>query len=240
MRHFTRLRGITFAGGGWQGNLTFIFVVWANVGLIVNFFHVELPPFLFWADAFFLTLAAILVLLAVARRDGMSRTFFCFVLLSLATGILEAVGTMTGVPFGQYYYTDKVGWKIAGILPYTIPLAWWSIVAGGHYLLSRFVGGAGLFQRLQIGFLVGVWALAHDVLLEPFAWHVRGYWWWDASSVPIQNYITWFLTAFLLALLLPWKVSTAHDNDPRPMIVASYMLATFACGLAGQFFWNYS
>lgn len=227
------VRAVMFAGGGWQGVLTFVFVVWATVGLFVNFFQIELPPLLGWADAFFLTLAAVLVFLAVAGRDGYAVTVRNFSVVAVSTSVLETVGTLTGVPFGQYYYSDRVGWKIGGILPYTIPLAWWSIVAGGHYILG------GVFRRIHwrsrflLGLAVGLWALGHDLLLEPFAWHVRGYWWWDAPGVPLQNYVTWFVTSFFLTLIFPTNDRVANARDPRPIIVAIYMVLTFLLGIAG-------
>ena len=45
------------------------------------------------------------------------------VLVTTGTGLLaEAVGTATGVPFGQYDYADTLGAKLLGV-PVVIPLA---------------------------------------------------------------------------------------------------------------------
>lgn len=228
-------REVIFAGGGWQGWVTFVFVVWATVGLFVNFFGVTLPPAMFWADAFFLSLAAALVFLALARRDGGVRSAGIFFVVAIFTGALEAFGTLTGVPFGQYYYSDRMGWKIGGVLPFTIPLAWWAIVGSGHFVL-RYLFPA--WPRLVLSVGVGLWALVHDILLEPFAWKVRGYWsWgtWDAplSAVPMQNYATWFVTAAVMGALLPLG-GVKSRWDWRPAIVTFFMLATFFVGIVGH------
>ena len=230
---------VIFAGGGWQGWVTFVFVVWATVGLFVNFFGVTLPPAMFWADAFFLTLAAALVFLALARRDGAVRSAGIFFAVAIFTGALEAFGTLTGVPFGQYYYSDRMGWKIVGVLPFTIPLAWWAIVGSGHFVLSYLFPW---WSRLGLSVGVGLWALIHDVFLEPFAWNVRGYWSWGPwddplSAVPLQNYVTWFVTAAVMGALLPMCGERARW-DWRPAMVTFFMLATFFVGIVGHHIWR--
>jgi uncharacterized membrane protein len=43
------------------------------------------------------------------------------VLISLGS---ELLGTSTGFPFGHYAYLSGLGYKIAGLVPFTIPLSW--------------------------------------------------------------------------------------------------------------------
>lgn len=43
------------------------------------------------------------------------------VFLSLGS---ELLGTSTGFPFGHYHYLSGLGYKIAGLVPFTIPLSW--------------------------------------------------------------------------------------------------------------------
>ena len=43
------------------------------------------------------------------------------VALSLSS---ELLGTSTGFPFGHYRYLSGLGYKIAGLVPFTIPLSW--------------------------------------------------------------------------------------------------------------------
>jgi Predicted membrane protein len=43
------------------------------------------------------------------------------ILLSLSS---ELLGTSTGFPFGHYQYLSGLGYKIAGLVPFTIPLSW--------------------------------------------------------------------------------------------------------------------
>jgi putative membrane protein len=43
------------------------------------------------------------------------------VVLSLGS---ELLGTSTGFPFGHYQYLSGLGYKVAGLVPFTIPLSW--------------------------------------------------------------------------------------------------------------------
>ncbi|MEH2006057.1 carotenoid biosynthesis protein, partial [Nostoc sp.] len=46
------------------------------------------------------------------------------VLISLGS---ELLGTSTGFPFGDYSYLSGLGYKIAGLVPFTIPLSWFYV-----------------------------------------------------------------------------------------------------------------
>ena len=39
----------------------------------------------------------------------------------------ELLGTSTGFPFGEYRYLSGLGYKIAGLVPFTIPLSWFYV-----------------------------------------------------------------------------------------------------------------
>jgi uncharacterized membrane protein len=56
----------------------------------------------------------------------------------------ELLGTSTGFPFGHYAYLEGLGYKIAGLVPFTIPLSWF-YVGFATYLLAY----AGLSSLLR-------------------------------------------------------------------------------------------
>jgi len=58
------------------------------------------------------------------------------VFLSLSS---ELLGTSTGFPFGHYHYLSGLGYKIAGLVPFTIPLSWFYLG-----LVSYVIARAGL------------------------------------------------------------------------------------------------
>lgn len=72
----------------------------------------------------YIILGAVAVALYAYRELG-TRLWLTFmvpaVVLSLGS---ELLGTSTGFPFGHYQYLSGLGYKIAGLVPFTIPLSW--------------------------------------------------------------------------------------------------------------------
>lgn len=205
--------------------------------------QVALVAFLEISDAIWIVLAAALAYLALAEHEGLAtaRRWSLFILAGSAA--LETVGAVTGLPFGPYVYTDRFGWRILGVLPFTIPLAWLTIVICGRYLVLLVRPRA---SRWQIALGTGLAAVLTDLNLEPIAWKVRAYWLWyptqsgAPSHPPLQNYVSWFVAATLLALAFPRRaVETGQKPDPRrPVLILSLMNALFLLVHAVRYFRN--
>ncbi len=203
------------------------FLVWTAVGAVVMPLRLRadgvaaalaargLPPWLGEltgtilraGDAVWIVLAAVVVYLDTAAAEGLARTRRWAGLLLAGAAAAEWLGARTGFPFGPYAYTtDRFGWRLGGVLPFTIPLAWLVIVLGGRALVGRVWPTAG-----RAGLALGVAAVgvATDVNLEFIAWRERGYWVWYPgwpdplpTWPPWQNFAAWFvlLGAFAFAL----------------------------------------
>ncbi|APB34830.1 Putative membrane protein [Gloeomargarita lithophora Alchichica-D10] len=81
----------------------------------------------------------------------------------------ELLGTSTGFPFGHYGYLDGLGYKIAGLVPFTIPLSWFYM--GLVCFLLAYGGLGGLrrdWVRLAGAVALGsVLLMAWDLALDP-------------------------------------------------------------------------
>jgi len=129
--------------------------------------------------------------------------------ISLAS---ELLGTSTGIPFGDYGYLSGLGYKIAGLVPFTIPLSWF-YVGLSAYLLARVALQAGRhwlihFEAILLGALL---LTAWDFVLDPAM--TRGlipFWTWFQPGpffgMPLQNFGGWMLTgtAFMTVANLLW------------------------------------
>jgi putative membrane protein len=121
--------------------------------------------------------------------------------------IVEAIGASTGFPFGHYSYTDVLYPKLF-IVPIGIMFAWLMMI------LASFFMARVLLNRLRpsgasegaIIFLSAALAVLSDLLMEPVAVHVQGYWIWYGAEgyygVPLSNFIAWLATSLLLVLVL--------------------------------------
>ncbi|NBS54704.1 carotenoid biosynthesis protein, partial [bacterium] len=84
-----------------------------------------------------MVLASAHVYFSAVDRLGLRQARMTAAVILVASGILESFGTLTGIPFGSYTYTDAFGPRLGGVLPIAIPLAWFAVVAGANLTLSQ-------------------------------------------------------------------------------------------------------
>jgi uncharacterized membrane protein len=168
---------------------------------------------------------------------GWRRTLVFFVAACSISLGSELVGTGTGWPFGAYEYTEGLGPKILGRVPFSIPLSWF-YVGLTCYLLARLVTGTlSAAPRAWWSVALGAWFLVvWDLVLHPAMAHESPplqFWVWHQTGpyfgMPIQNFVGWTATALLFMGLsrLLW------DADPDPARIAAWFpLAVYAVNLA--------
>lgn len=155
------------------------------------------------------------------RRWGPGRAAGAATATAITTGVVERVGTATGLPFGQYGYTAALRPQIAHV-PVIVPLAWF-----GMGLPSREAAHAALgphstpARRIALGsFAMTAW----DLFLDP-QMVGEGYWTWVKRGlyrgIPMSNYLGWFLTGLGIMALFE-KVLPPVDRDPDVRLVGEY------------------
>jgi putative membrane protein len=135
---------------------------------------------------------------------GKQRTLIFFAVscgLSLAS---ELIGTGTGWPFGNYAYTDFLGYKVLDRVPFTIPLSWFYLGLAAYMLgtlLANRIGTRLTFWALFFGvWLLTAWDLVLDPAMADPSLRVQ-FWTWQESGpyfgMPIQNLVGWSVTGLL-------------------------------------------
>ena len=150
-----------------------------------------------------------------------SRGFVAFATAVFVAGwSVEWLGVNTGIIFGEYSYDEGLGFKLFEI-PLIIGLNW--------VLLIYCTGTIASFLKLSnwakalvgAALMVGI-----DFLIEPFAIN-HGLWTWASPTVPVRNYIAWFVVSF--AMLLPFfRYKYSNRN---PVAVAVYVLQVVFFGV---------
>ncbi|NMG22846.1 gamma-carotene 1'-hydroxylase CruF [Brasilonema bromeliae] len=173
------------------------------------------------------------------------RTWLAFMVPAVLISVgSELLGTSTGFPFGYYSYLSGLGYKIAGLVPFTIPLSWF-YVGLSAYLIAR--SGLRVAQNPSLVRQVGAVALGAllftcwDFALEPAMSQTSlPFWFWENSGeffgTPYQNYAGWFATSALfisVAALLwkntPIKLERSQLNVPLVVYLSNF---AFAAGLS--------
>jgi uncharacterized membrane protein len=181
-----------------------------------------LPPGFGVVSSVMILLGGAATLLADIRRSGRARAMVRLALLCVGLFGIEQLGVRSGLPFGEYAYTQRLGLLVAGV-PVAIGVAWYSTVVNAWRIVRK---PAGSYERggspiIALG--TGVIALGLDIALEPTAGFVEKYWIWSPGVVPLQNYLSWFLLAAAAALLLERSersVVARGESDPFPASAA--------------------
>jgi putative membrane protein len=145
-------------------------------------------------------------------------------LFSLGMAV-EILGVQTGFPFGEYSYGTVLGPRLAGV-SVIIGLNWFYLVVSSVALL-RWIGVVNVWQTMVSASLIlaGV-----DFLIEPVAINLD-YWQWEAVSVPLSNYIAWFVVSLPLVYLYQ-----RFTPDPPVLFPAKVLLLQVVFFSVLQFF----
>ena len=129
----------------------------------------------------------------IYSHDQVDAKFLLFFLLIFVLGYTaELIGVHTGWLFGSYGYGETLGIRLFKI-PLMIGVNWFLLIYSTGVLLQR-SRIKNIFIRILAGALILV---ILDSLIEPIA--IRfDYWHWTSGSVPIKNYVCWFLVSALM------------------------------------------
>jgi len=170
------------------GSLVFLIVVYL-VGLIG--LNTKWSSEIAALTPYTLGLSAIVLLL---NHREWNRYFVIFVVFASITGyLIELIGIESRLIFGNYSYGATLGYKLYGV-PIVMGLNWFLMVysCGMVANLFRF----GVFLKSIVGAFLMV---ILDLSLEPVAVNLD-FWTWENGIIPFQNYIAWFLVAFVLLI----------------------------------------
>jgi putative membrane protein len=187
----------------------------ASAGSYVSTFLIALPCFV-----------------ALFRHLGTRRAALSVLALSAFGYAIEAIGVVTGLPYGSFYYGDALGQKLLGLVPYLLPISYAPLVIGA--VAASWNGSPGSNHRLFTVFRSALLLVLMDGVLDPGAAFL-GFWIWPAGGayygVPASNYAGWLLSGALAASVLlsvgRWR------STPLPGLLDGAILAlAFWTGVA--------
>ncbi|MEL4898678.1 gamma-carotene 1'-hydroxylase CruF [Crocosphaera sp. Alani8] len=165
--------------------------------------------------------------------------FLGFMLPALGISLTsELLGTSTGFPFGEYRYLTGLGYKIAGLVPFTIPLSWFYL-GFSAYLIAR----AGLNNKISQNWLKllasiilgAIFLTAWDFVLDPaMSQTTMPFWIWEQPGaffgMPYQNFAGWFGTGavFMSVATLIWKVKPFNFPQSNLGLPLAIYVSNFA------------
>ena len=200
------------------------------LALVAAFFAVRYPDIQGASLGSYLSTILIALPSAVAlfRYLGPLRATLSLISLSIFGYAIEAIGVATGFPYGAFYYGEALGPRLAGIVPYLLPLSYAPLVVGA---VAASWGTRLRLLHVLYATLLLVWM---DAVLDPGA-AALGFWVWPQGGVyygvPLSNYAGWLLSGALATALL--LAAGRWSETPRPALLDSATIATsFWTGVA--------
>ena len=175
--------------------------LWDNSPFAIEVFNFGIR----YAGSLHILFGAAAVLLFGLISVGRRKTLIFFVIATMIPLGMELLGTSTGFPFGPYSYTSFLGFKIAGLVPYSIPLSWFYMGFTSFILANVIVAGSGQRHRTAWSLALGVYFLTvWDLSLDPAMASQRlpiHFWIWYQNGpyfgMPISNLVGWSLTGLV-------------------------------------------
>lgn len=183
----------------------------ASVGSYVSTFLIALPS-----------------AVALFRYLGLRRAALSLLALSAFGYAIETIGVATGFPYGPFYYGDALGYRLAGLVPYLLPVSYAPLVVGAV------TASWGVSRRPLHALAAALLLVLMDGVLDPGAASL-GFWVWPEGGayygVPLSNYAGWLLSGVLAAAIL---LSTGSwRSTPPPGLLDSAIIAlSFWTGVA--------
>lgn len=167
----------------------------------------------------------------------------------------ELLGTSTGFPFGDYSYLSGLGYKIAGLVPFTIPLSWFYLGLASYLLARSGLSALAANRGQQLGWLGQIAAIflgsllltSWDFVLDPaMSQTAMPFWYWHQPGaffgMPYQNFVGWLGTGavFMSVAAALWgkqapALAPAQLNLPLVVYLGNF---TFAAVMSiGAGFW---
>lgn len=166
---------------------------------------------------------SLMALLLLWNQPKPNKGFFFFFLICFSTGMItEMIGVNTGYLFGNYSYGNVLGTKWMGV-PLLIGINWFVTVYCcliimeqlHRWVKSRFIKEdqplpSEKFETLSVIVDGALLASFFDWLMEPIAVKL-GYWQWASETIPVFNYVCWFLISVVL-IIIARKLSFNKEN----------------------------
>lgn len=168
-----------------------IFLLWLMH--ISGFIGINLGYIDFFLPLSSLNLWFIFTLLVFFYPIKEKKDIILFTSIAIIGFLVEVLGVSTGRIFGEYTYGENLGLKVADV----------PIIIGVNWAILSFVSAeiANSFRLKPISikaFISSALMLILDFFIEQSAPRFD-FWEFDLAEVPLQNYFTWFILAYIFS-----------------------------------------
>ncbi|MDD3071225.1 MAG: carotenoid biosynthesis protein, partial [Methanoculleus horonobensis] len=128
--------------------------------LVVRFDDPVVPPAV---PVVFLVALALPSYIALVRWLGSARGIALLLILSILPLAVEAYAVATGIPYGRFTYSADLGYRVFGLVPWTVAFAYLPMLLGAVTLAGAAVGTSWI-RLVPVGVLA---LLLVDLVIDP-------------------------------------------------------------------------
>lgn len=194
--------------------------------------NVQLPEWSHYLSAANVLLFALPSFWALKMWLAWQKAIALIVILSTYALSIETIAILTGFPYGHFGYSEHLGFKIFGEVPWTIAFAWTPLV------LCAYAAARSLFvSRLRRIVFSTFLLVAFDMVIDPGA-VLLGFWQYPNGGVfygvPFSNFLGWLVSGAIGSLILETAVSYFRPFLPPPVQLGSsaFFILVFWTSLA--------
>lgn len=185
--------------------------------LVVRFDDPAVPPAV---PVVFLVALALPSYVALVRWLSPARGIALLLILSILPLAVEAYAVATGVPYGRFTYSADLGYRVFGLVPWTVAFAYLPMLLGAVTLAGA-AAGTSWSRLVPAGTFV---LLLVDLVIDPAVVHAGLWVWSDGGAyygVPASNFAGWVLTGVVYTALFRL---VAGDRAIPGTVAASLLL----------------
>jgi putative membrane protein len=166
---------------------------------------------------------------ALVKWLGTQRGALALVALGCFAVAIETFAVRTGYPYGQFSYGDKIGFKLFGVTPWTVPFAWTPLMLAG-YALARYVSASRRVRSTATILVVAaLFTVLIDATLDPGAVSQK-FWTYQHPGVyygvPWSNFAGWLFSGVIGAAILQSFVRR-NESPPAGLLVSTWLILVF-------------
>ncbi|QYO66661.1 isopentenyl-diphosphate Delta-isomerase [Leptolyngbya sp. 7M] len=184
--------------------------------------NVELPTWSHYVSAINIALFALPSFWAVRRWLGWRDGSVLVLVLGVYALAIETSAIVTGFPYGHFGYSDLLGYRIFGLVPWNVAFAWTPLMLGAYAIAANLFGG-GVLRVITATLIITLF----DIVLDPGAVYL-GFWQYEGGgwfyNVPISNFAGWLVSGAVGAVIIEIIVWIFQPLLPTPMQLASSVI----------------
>lgn len=199
-----------------------IFTGMALIVLTVGAFfmaNINLPKWSYVLSSINVLLFAIPSFWALKMWLGWADAAKLVVLLGVYALGIETFAILTGFPYGHFGYSEHLGYKLFGYVPWTVAFAWTPL------MLCAYTAARSLFvSRVRRVLFSTLLLVTFDLVLDPGA-VLLGFWQYPAGGVfydvPLSNFLGWIFSGMIGSVIMEAAISYFKPLLPPPVQIGS-------------------